>query len=367
MKKPLPESIYNTPVIEAWLTEQARQGLWFDRFCGYQAIFYEGEPGECRYRLEPRMGRPEPPDEETLALYGDAGWEYAAAGHKELYLWRAARPDARELYNDPISQGMAYDGLARILKRRMWIIGLIDLALVGLWLYLLVWYPSGILRIAQNGLSAVPANLFMIFWNSGLLLSDVRTLRKLRRTLGAGIPPERTVPHSRRQVVWIVCGVTAVLMLGLSLCEIWNDGTEFRTLTPGMPLVSIADLGTDAPAELCWGRYWQNLTAASYVQCYQDGEGEQPSALHTEVCRLRLGFLAGRLLEGYGTDILRRSGQEPRPLADPRFDELYFLQSGDTQYLTARLGARVLYMEAQRLPEDLTSHLDNIAAALTRS
>lgn len=58
--------------------------------------------------------------------------------------------------------------------------------------------------------------------------------------------------------------------------------------------------------------------------------------------------------------------QELQALEDSRFDELYYLQSGERQYLTARRGTRVLYMEGYRLPEELTGHLDDIAAALAR-
>lgn len=365
MKKLLPESIYNTPAIEAWLSDQARRGRWVRRFSGYKAVFQEGAPGECRFRLEPRMDRPETPDGETLALYNDMGWEYVTSYGGELYLWRAARPDARELHTDPVAQGMAFDGLVRILKRRMWVYGALDVLMAGLLLYVLLIRPAGVLSAAQNGLTTLPVNLFVILWNSGMLVSDFHTLRALRRTLGAGIAPERAVPRNRRRAVWTVYWIAAVLLLGMSLREIWYHGEDISALTPDMPVVSLNDLGVDG-AVSCDGSRWKNAVASGYIRCWQDTDAKRSPDLQTDVCDLRLGLLGGRLLDGHVEHIRRWGGQEPRALEGVRFDELYYLQSGERQYLAARRGTRVLYMEGYRLPEDLTGHLDGIAASLAK-
>lgn len=132
-----------------------------------------------------------------------------------------------------------------------------------------------------------------------------------------------------------------------------------------MPVVSLADLGVDGAVSFD-GRRWENVAVSSYIQCWQDTDAYRGPVLGTQVFDLRLGFLAGRLLKGHTANIRQWSGQAPQPLEDARFDELYYLQSGESQYLVARQGARVLFLTGHRLPEDLTGHLDDIAAGLAR-
>ena len=329
MVKMLPESIYNTPAIEAWLSDQARRGWWVQRISGERAAFQRGEPGECRFRLEPQMDRPERPDEELLDLYGDMGWEFGAAYGDELYLWRSVRPDARELHTDPVAQGMAYDGLARILKRRMWTYGVRDVLFLGLLVYALLIRPTGVLNMAKNGLSLVPFSLFAMLWSSGVLLFDMRTLRILRRTLGTGITPERTAPRGGRKAAWLVYYIVVVLLFAGSLLYIFTDqGEELDALTPDMPVVSLADLGVDGAVSFD-GRRWENVAVSSYIQCWQDTDAYRGPVLGTQVFDLRLGFLAGRPRKGHTANIRQWSGQAPQPLEDARFDELYYLQSGE--------------------------------------
>lgn len=366
MKKMLPESIYNTPAIEAWLSDQARRGWWVQRLSGYRAVFQEGAPGECRFRLEPQLDRPERPDGETLALYNDMGWEYVTSYGDELYLWRAARPDARELHTDPVAQGMAIDGLARILKRRMWTYVVGDALFLGLLAYALLIRPDGVLTLAQDGFSAASFSLFAMLWSTGVLLFDMRTLHILRRTLSAGIIPERSAPRGGRKAAWLVYYMVVALLFVGSLLHIFvGRGEALDALTPDMPMVSITDLGVDGET-YCDGSRWKNMVASDYIRCWQDTDAYRGPRLLTNVCDLRLGFLAGRLLDGYAGHIWRGDAQELQTLEDSRFDELYYFQSGERQYLTARRGTRVLYMEGYRLPEDLRGHLDDIAAALAR-
>lgn len=94
---------------------------------------------------------------------------------------------------------MTLDGLARILKRRMWTYGIRDALFLGLLVYALLIRPDGVLTLAQDGFSVASFSLFAMLWSTGVLLFDMRTLRILRRTLGADITPERTAPRAGRR------------------------------------------------------------------------------------------------------------------------------------------------------------------------
>lgn len=99
VQKLIPVSLYDIPGLEAWLEEQANQGL-FPTHLGLWATFEDtGVPG-TRFRLEPwgKMGNEPPPEQREF--YRQAGWEYKAILCRPYVLFYTTDPDAVELYTD---------------------------------------------------------------------------------------------------------------------------------------------------------------------------------------------------------------------------------------------------------------------------
>ena len=121
VRKMLPVSIADISGLENWLEEQANQGLFPVRIGSWATFTPTGVPG-MRFRIEPYGKSGDAPTEEQLALYCDAGWEYAfAIGSSYYFLFYTTDPSAVELYSDNESRGLSLERLekaARLARRK---------------------------------------------------------------------------------------------------------------------------------------------------------------------------------------------------------------------------------------------------------
>ncbi|MGO5022602.1 DUF2812 domain-containing protein [Lawsonibacter sp. LCP25S3_G6] len=210
VQKLIPVSLYDIPGLEAWLEEQANQGL-FPTHLGFWATFEDtGVPG-TRFRLEPwgKMGNEPPP--EQLELYRQAGWEYKAILCRPYVLFYTTDPDAVELYTDWESRGMSLERLekeTRIysgLKMTRW-----ALLPAGILLSLIIPWSSH--DVQPVSFARLPMVLLLLFHPVILLflLWAALTFRRWRRNraalkntcraLKAGLPPPPS-PGSSRAIV----------------------------------------------------------------------------------------------------------------------------------------------------------------------
>ena len=362
MYKLLPDSLYNVPAIESWLEDMARKGWRCVNFPGEGWVKFErSAPEACRYRLEPQLQDGDP-DPERKGLYGEMGWEFVSATRREeFYLWRSARPDAREIHTDPVAQDIAFSWVSSILRHQLLLGALLDglLLLVMAWG---VWRSGWVLPTARRGIGTIPANLFIILWCNGQLYFDWKALGRLRQSLAAGIPMEHRGPYGARLRAQRFYILIALSLLAVSLVEDFGDQKYFRELPAEVPAVALEDLGAKDI------RYQDGMGEALLLDdrmvIWQRGmEGRS----ETEVFDLRLPALSGVLLHDLAVhEVRKETGRLPEPLADTRFDDLRYARGSDgMQHLLARRGGRVLYMTAE-VPETLTDHLDALDEALSR-
>ena len=364
MRKTLPESIYDFPAIEGWLSDCARQGLVVEKLSRNYAGFREGVPEERRFRLEPCMDRPAKLDEELLQAYEEAGWELTTSMERpKLYLWRSIRPDPAEIHTEPETEALALNWVAKQLKQELWVFGICDFLVLGI-LVLGALQAGVVLPFVRRGFNSLPLNGFVLLWTSGMFLSELRVFRRLRSRLAAGIPMGHAAPYGRRTRLWRIYWVVGVLLALLCLVDTFGDSDQrFYLPEDPLPVVSAADLGCldeDGSGEL----HREPLTGDRlYVWQGRTADG-RVTACHWEVYDLRLSFLAPQLLR----DLARRevkgeAGLSPEPVADQRFDEVRWLQADGAQYLLARRGGRVVYLRAN-VPEPLTDHLAELDWAM---
>lgn len=107
VRKILPVSVADISGLESWLEEQANHGLFPIRIGSWATFTTTGVPG-TRFRIEPYGKSGDAPAEEQLALYREAGWEYAfAIGASYYFLFYTTDPSAVELYSDRESRGLS--------------------------------------------------------------------------------------------------------------------------------------------------------------------------------------------------------------------------------------------------------------------
>ncbi len=218
-------SVFDIPCNEAWLEDEAREGLRAVEITrGGRVKFEHTEPFPCRYRLQPTAGREGRPDEEQIELYASMSWDYVGTMNGYVHVWRCEDPDAPELDTDPVSQA---EGYRRLVKKVIWTDAAFLIADLGLLVFLLYQLlssgPYYFVRYTVPGyliavvLYMVVGGLVSVFETTGL----IRLVRRLRD----GIPLERSEQYWKKRALM---QVFAVVLFGFVL---WNSGM-FGLFTP---------------------------------------------------------------------------------------------------------------------------------------
>lgn len=399
MLRVLPTSVYNVPAMETWLGEQARKGRLITGFWGdYGALFDKGEPRAEVYRLEPGDGNLRP-DPEKAELYGAAGWEFVVSTYDHtLWLFRACRPDPSPIHTDPETQAIAFGRLRRklLLNTFLWAVlfalsvGIVLLNLMRISVWQVIREPTALLVFR-------PAAFQMSLLWGGLALNDWLALRRLLKPLRAGIPMEHSAPY-RQGRRWWFWGVTALIPLQLLLIPCFSALEPVVERQAGNPAgcswpiayVQVEDLGASPERRAA---NYVTRTDSILGESYTIGDGGVTFAMgqdsrlqgRTNFWRLKVPGLAEALTreilhdEFPGTtrsesfraflkeeypDSVNPMAASAEPLADSRFDGVWYTADGDVQYLLLRQGRTVLWMRAEDVPENLRDHLDDFAAAL---
>ena len=378
----IPCSIYNVPAMEAWLEKMSRKGLHFHKFTGAPwAEFYVGEPREWSYRLEPCRKKEKSPDSETIAAYHAAGWDYVSTRKdKTFHVWRSrGNAERREIHTDPVVQGYSYEWLEKKLRRD----SVFNLLVIAAAVVTILWMLSGV------KVSSVISNdrglISQLFWVVSMysffiyqIFSDLRALRKLVKSLRAGVPMERgRWVFPGRRLAWYGYFGAFVLYLVLIWYQPGTVEAEWEgdpaTYPDPLPYVSVEQLGREEQVE--WAVYWETSYLAENLEIV---EGDYVSYVVTEgpmaswrtgyypgrtsVWRLRLKFMADDLLADM-VEYQKNNMPLVEQLQDERFDEAWYAADEEKQLLLLRRGEYVMRYVA-RVPEDLREHLDLFAEAM---
>lgn len=206
-----PANAYDVAANETWLEDMAKQGYRLARMTGWSGVFRETELFSCRYRMQPLSKREKRPPEETAEAYRELGWEYAGTIPGAFHVWRCEDPDAPELDTDPVVQGMGYGYLKRRMLRDSVLCGLLAAAVFALWALIPAAFESPVLDMVETYapgrlLAGTAASVLLLV----LLFCQVRSMRRLLRSLNAGIPLDRPRPYRRQK--WLARGLMAALI-----------------------------------------------------------------------------------------------------------------------------------------------------------
>lgn len=236
VRKLIPVSLYDIPGLEAWLEEQANQGL-FPTHLGSWATFEDtGVPG-TRFRLEPwgKMGDEPPPEQRDL--YRQAGWEYKAIICRPYVLFYTTDPDAVELYTDWESRGLSLKRLEKETRicSGLWIARWAILAAAILLFLILPRESHDVQPVSFASLPLMllmlfhPAILLFLFWGALAFRCWQRDRIALKNTcqaLKAGLAPSPSPGPSRvivREQLLILI-LIPILLIGLTLLNAENRG-----------------------------------------------------------------------------------------------------------------------------------------------
>ena len=340
---------YDVEGMESWLSDMAAKGwrLEPDDFFFGLASFSRTEPGPVRYRLEASLKRVSTwdadggvPDREARELNEAEGWEYAGR-RGEFFIYRTGDPDAPELQTDPRVQAMAVKAVE---KRRTasLIILLVELSVI--WLLYALKGASLLLGIAMTGLSFLLPLELVVLLGLGILFAELRYLRRLRRKLLAGSPPDRKKDwrsvaiwyHAAHGAFWLLLILYAVLslrILGVRLEH--RDRTPLADYTGTPPFATIADFAegtyteTWADVNFDYVSQWSNVFLHTGMEWGEHAEVRRADGsrleggLYVDYFEARSEWLAKRIAAEYRRVVKARAGKtyEPLTLPDLGLDE----------------------------------------------
>ncbi len=363
---------YDVAATETWLEDRAREGWLMTGVRRGKAVFEQGEPVVCRYRLQPLARRKETLDPEREALYGEMGWRCAGVLRGMFWVWRCDDPAAPELDTDPVVQAEGYRYLKRRMVRSTAETALLLPVLLGLSVWSWRWSGTPLLDLLAEvpGRLAVWLALFPLLLV--LVVQDVRSMRRLLRSLSAGVALERPRPYRGqlwlgRLVAALVCVMLVLPLLngrnieGSSLSGGWQ-ARDRQTGTPRAEAVYLdlraLETGGGEPEYFRVKTKVHELAPRMYeVQQFlplPDGGGAWAGSTYY---RLLTPALARRLAAELCLSRPGALGVSPHgalePVAAPELDAFWWSrESADRQYAVAVLGRQVLAVEYEG-PADL--------------
>ena len=378
----IPVNDMDIKAVERWLNDMAARGLFLSSTGSSWWRFYEDEPEEVRYRLEPVEERDGKLDHLKNEDYEKMGWKYVAS-HKDWYhIYLAQSGTAEELHTDPFVKSMLFQKY----QKSLWSIALSDMIILGVLI-------MGIYRLFSTEVSgpalflASPLFLQNAVVGTLLLIMPLRTAAaiykvwKLRKDLENGKSGEDGAEALCRIRYSSRAGYAVTFLIAASILTIFTGvGTggpiEQEIRERQLPVLQELETGgvTAAPGENDTGNviYFFNPFLKERYEIRQQGyverEGKNSenkdklSFLKADLYDARFTWLSEALCRELVEEHLSHHGGGYRELAKEGYDSFSLLEDGKSQILVARRGKKVLvlYYQGREKLEDKAEVLGTI-------
>lgn len=378
----IPVNDMDIKAVERWLNDMAARGLFLSSTGSSWWRFYEDEPEEVRYRLEPVEERDGKLDHLKNEDYEKMGWKYVAS-HKDWYhIYLAQSGTAEELHTDPFVKSMLFQKY----QKSLWSIALSDMIILGVLI-------MGIYRLFSTEVSgpalflASPLFLQNAVIGTLLLIMPLRTAAaiykvwKLRKDLENGKSGEDGAEALCRIRYSSRAGYAVTFLIAASILTVFTGvGTgapiEQEIRERQLPVLQELETGgvTAAPGENDTGNviYFFNPFLKERYEIRQQGyverEGKNSenkdklSSLKADLYDARFTWLSEALCRELVEEHLSHHGGGYRELAKEGYDSFSLLEDGKSQILVARRGKKVLvlYYQGREKLEDKAGVLGTI-------
>ena len=378
----IPVNDMDIKAVERWLNDMADRGLFLSSTGSSWWRFYEDEPEEVRYRLEPVEERDGKLDHLKNEDYEKMGWKYVAS-HKDWYhIYLAQSGTAEELHTDPFVKSMLFQKY----QKSLWSIALSDMIILGVLI-------MGIYRLFSTEVSgpalflASPLFLQNAVVGTLLLIMPLRTAAaiykvwKLRKDLENGKSGEDGAEALCRIRYSSRAGYAVTFLIAASILTVFTGvGTggpiEQEIRERQLPVLQELETGgvTAAPGENDTGNviYFFNPFLKERYEIRQQGyverEGKNSenkdklSFLKADLYDARFTWLSEALCRELVEEHLSHHGGGYRELAKEGYDSFSLLEDGKSQILVARRGKKVLvlYYQGREKLEDKAGVLGTI-------
>lgn len=367
-----PDETWNTGAVEQWLEHEAARGWRLYHCGGNLARFERAEPAECRVRLQPREPEPFEARQERTAAYEEMGWVFAAELREGYEVFYCDDPAAPELESDPAVQKWAWEKSLKRGWRNSWLGLLLYAGLLAWLLWLLAMAEKPVETLLRGGAVLALYILPLFLVTSAGILRQLRSVRRARRLLDAGIAPPHTGDWKRMRRLDVL-GFASYCLLGAALLvhnfapvftdRAWNlDETE-RPL----PYVAAEKLDPALAGPLRnygWVRLERTLLAPEQYEITEScpGQARVETTYDRLLCAAFTGPLYREKLTGFREDL---SGASLTLLDREGFDKAAILENEDISVLVACRGRAVFSVQVN-FPAELDAHLDDFTGILAK-
>ena len=378
----IPVNDMDIKAVERWLNDMAARGLFLSSTGSSWWRFYEDEPEEVRYRLEPVEERDGKLDHLKNEDYEKMGWKYEASIKDWYHIYLAQSGTAEELHTDPFVKSMLFQKY----QKSLWSIALSDMIILGVLI-------MGIYRLFSTEVSgpalflASPLFLQNAVVGTLLLIMPLRTAAaiykvwKLRKDLENGKSGEDGAEALCRIRYSSRAGYAVTFLIAASILTVFTGvGTggpiEQEIRERQLPVLQELETGgvTAAPGENDTGNviYFFNPFLKERYEIRQQGyverEGKNSenkdklSFLKADLYDARFTWLSEALCRELVEEHLSHHGGGYRELAKEGYDSFSLLEDGKSQILVARRGKKVLvlYYQGREKLEDKAGVLGTI-------
>ena len=290
LRRNAPCPSYDVERLESWLQDCAAEGLHLakeDSFFGFLA-FERGTPRTVRYRLEPKPKEDgdfysDRPDKSVQALCEAYGWEFVVA-YGQFYIYRALRPDAREMNTDFTVQAEAL----KVIRRQFSVNFLVQMILMANAFVRIFREPFRYL-VTFGGLYTYGFVALMV---GALVLDGIRTayIFRLRKKLKQNIPLDHHKPWKKwalahrlgRIVAWVFALAVFSMMVTRCTSAFMQVDTPLSDYEGDPPIVTMEEIfpGGEYVAQSMLDyntfQHWSNSFSSENMEWKQYGQITAP-------------------------------------------------------------------------------------------
>lgn len=369
---PVPVELLDIGAVEQWLEEEARRGWRLYNSGNRLARFESAEPKNCRVRLQPQKDEAWAARKERHEVYAELGWVFVdELRNYEVYY--CEDPSAAELDTDPVAQHWAWEKSLKREARNNWLSLAVVLAAMALLVKVVFSTGTPVETVIRSGLVWL-INLAVLPWFFADFFCRIRTIRRVRRQLAAGVELSHQGDwrKMRRRAVldfsvsWILWGI---LMVNNLMPIVFSpQSISLKDLKEPLPYVAAAELEESLdPAERTGGYAYQRRGVLLIPVSYEVRERyPEQKQVETNCCRLRFAALANPLYQEKLRVFLKAWPAAAVNRVDhPAFDEAVLVESGDVvQLFLARKNGCVFSVWAN-FPLTMEDNVEAFAGVVT--
>ncbi len=369
VRKFLVNDMWNIGKNESWFSHMASNGLHLKKIGPLYITFEKGEPTKTKYRMDVMN---EKPSQEQLEMYRDYGWDFVTKGGLFYIFSSPEDSNSPELHTDPAEQGFTLVDLNKILKKKLIIMLIAIILIIGMYFFLYFLQDEPYLYMTNGYILQQFLVIILEIYTFYASLRSYISVQKLKNSLLEGRPINHNENWKKGRLVNTIVNMVIILasIITIIIPIMQMAKSEEYTLTDtnsNLPIIRLANIeqnknlthepsfnkdGIDRSSRVQYE--WSPLSPIKYIvdergivkeEMWDDNSGEYSPSIHTRFYELTFEKMSDGLIR----DLIHRYIYEPeievKKMPSTEFDQLYVAQDGISKHIFASWDNNVIYIK----------------------